>query len=236
MALAWVDYAIQLGWGRRAASCTCFIDGAPDLEGRERDTCGSIRKTRFGGSLSGSSASRARRAPLVSRRYAGGRGSGLPGARFRPLGCGVNVETDIQEIVGPPGVHRHRRVPAVSAEHGIPNLTPTTTPDSCLSDTEARSSSRWGPVRDGPGADRANLSGRGDEPDQRAFAALSPEGPWKSLGIKYCPESCDFDLSGPVSFGKVRPIVDKDYDYNCTRPGETICEVLLYGRGGHRCG
>lgn len=137
------------------------------------------------------------------------------------LGCaGVNVETDMQEIVGPPGYTVNRRVPAVS-----PSTDPKSNPDYY---TGFLSLGYGGEivvemgteVRDGPGADLRIYQAVGDEPIE-AFAALSPEGPWKSLGIKYCPESCDFDLSGAgiASVRYVR-IVDKDYDYNCTRPGD----------------
>ena len=81
-------------------------------------------------------------------------------------------------------------------------------------------------VRDGPGADLRIYQAVGDEPIE-AFAALSPEGPWKSLGIKYCPRVVRFRPvgAGIASVRYVR-IVDKDYDYNCTRPGDN-CECYF---------
>ena len=146
VALAWVDYAIQLGWGAAGGVVYVFHRRSAGLEGRERDTRRSIRKTRFGGSC------RARRhrgpgvLPLVSRRYAGGRGIGLPGARFRPSwdargSMSKPISRKSSGRRGTPSIGEFRP----SRRARIPNLTPTTTPDSCLSDTEARSSSRWGP-------------------------------------------------------------------------------------------
>ncbi|OGW60766.1 MAG: hypothetical protein A2V83_02430 [Nitrospirae bacterium RBG_16_64_22] len=137
------------------------------------------------------------------------------------LGCAaVNVETDLQEIVGPPGYTVNRRVPAVS-----PSTDPKSNPDYY---TGFVSLGYGGEIiiemgtelRDGPGADLRIYQAVADEPIE-VFVAASPGGPWKSLGIKYCPESCDFDLSasGLASARYVR-IVDKDYDYNCTRLGD----------------